>query len=275
MKRAFIMALSSLSLAVMTFMSLQATESQSDSIKVEQAQQDTTEAEQPAKLPKAEKPAKEPTVNKPSSKTDTLALISVIGLVLSSLSIIIGSLCFVLIRKQKVAIEDLKGRMDKEITELNKGAMNEEKVEAISKTIAEKLNDDLQMRLENKLTAMEMANQARQIQAETPIVKAYEPKIFYASFSPSYLGFRGDELFVDQTTQVTFRIKTINETSATYQLLENVSSSLIDSSQLDACEYTGNPQSYTFIRLIEEGVLEYVTGSDYWRIEKKAIISFE
>lgn len=276
------MILSSLSLAVMTSLSLQATETDKQSDNKAQTEQ-TSSSEQVAQDGDAPE-AKSTLYDRrstasvsvvPASKINTEALIALIGLVLSSLSLILGVLCLVMIMKQKRAAKVLEDRMETKIAAFNEGAMDVDKVKIIARTIAEKLNDDLQMQINTRITAMELSAQRQPAPVQKEVEKVFEPIVMYASFSPSYLGFRGDELSSEQTSQVTFRIRTINEARAAYQLLENVSSSLIDSSQLDACEYTGNPQSYTYIRLVEEGILEYVNGSDYWRIEKKAIISFE
>ena len=277
MKRVVIMILSSLSLAVMTSLSLQAAEIETNTentTRVEQASAQTESEQQASEKTSTKKaPSKTPAV--PTSKTDTVALVAVIGLVLSFLSLIIGVLCLILVLKQKGAAKVLEGRMDTKIAALKEGIIDKDEVKRISGNTAQELIDELQVQINSKFTASETPAQRQDTIAQKVAEKVFEPKTMYASFSPSYLGFRGDEVSLEQTPQATFRIRTINETKATYQLLENVSSSLVDSSQLEACEYTGNPQSYTYIRLIEEGVLEYVTGSDYWRIEKKAIISFE
>lgn len=271
------MILSSLSLAVMTSLSLQAAEIETNTentTRVEQASAQTESEQQASEKTSTKKaPSKTPAV--PTSKTDTVALVAVIGLVLSFLSLIIGVLCLILVLKQKGAAKVLEGRMDTKIAALKEGIIDKDEVKRISGNTAQELIDELQVQINSKFTASETPAQRQDTIAQKVAEKVFEPKTMYASFSPSYLGFRGDEVSLEQTPQATFRIRTINETKATYQLLENVSSSLVDSSQLEACEYTGNPQSYTYIRLIEEGVLEYVTGSDYWRIEKKAIISFE
>ncbi len=277
MKRVLIMILSSLSLAVMTSLSLQAAGTETkeqDTVKVEQTSAKPDTLKQDAEKTSTEKaPAKAQA--HPASKTDTVALIALIGLVLSSLSLILGGICLVMVMKQKGAAKVLEDRMDTKIAALKEDAIDEDKVKTIARAIAEKLTDEQQMQINTRFAAMEMAAQKQSVSAPKVVEKVFQPKTMYASFSPSYLGFRGDEVSSEQTSQSTFCIRTISETKATYQLLENVSSSLIDSSQLDACDYTGNPQSYTYIRRIQEGVLEYVNGSDYWRIEKKAIISFE
>ena len=121
---------------------------------------------------------------------------------------------------------------------MKEGAITESEVRKIAETAAKVYSEEVQTQISVRMQAMMMANEAAKASQEKTVQQApaFEPKTLYASFSPSYCGFRGDELSQDKTSYATFRINTTDEKHAEYQLLENVSSSLMDSSQLEALD---------------------------------------
>lgn len=200
-----------------------------------------------------------------------------IALGVSALSLILAVLLFLLSqKKQKDALSDIDYRYNSKLSALKEDALTESMVKLIAETVAKDYADEVQSQISVRIQAMMMAKEAAVTSpARAEQVPVFEPRTLYASFSPSYCGFRGDEISQDKTSYATFRITTTDEKRAVYQLIENVSSSLIDSSQLEALDYSGSAQSYSYIRLGEPGELEYVEGSDYWQIKRKAVISFE
>lgn len=216
------------------------------------------------------------TIAQPVADSGSSVLLYV-ALGVSALSLIAAALLFFLLKKQKDALKALEIRCQSKLDSLKEGAITESEVRKIAEAAAKDYSEEVQTQISVRMQAMMMANEAakasqEKIEQQAPVFK---PMTLYASFSPSYCGFRGDEVSPDKTYSVTFRITTTDEKHAEYQLLENVSSSLVDSSQLEALDYSGNAQSYSYIRLVSPGELEYVDGSDYWQIKRKAVISFE
>ncbi len=199
-----------------------------------------------------------------------------VALGLSALCLIAVVLLLLMLKKQRDVLDALDARYYSKLVALEEDALTESRVKKIAETVAKDYAEDVQTQVFARMQAVMMANESAKLQqTKTDQVSIFVPKTLYASFSPSYCGFRGDELSEDQTSYATFCINTVDKKHASYQLLENVSSSLIDSSQLEALDYSGNAQSYSCIRLVEPGELEYVDGSDYWQIKRKAVISFE